>query len=192
MGLENLVSTVFPNVSFEAINCQINSVFNNLFYIRHALGKDGEIVNIPKFRTMVFDADELLFDEIEKNGIGSYGKPDNDSRVTPIGKILRKYWIDELPQLYSLIRGDLSLVGIRPGGKNDWKLFPDELKERTLKFKPGFLGVLYASEKPLIFSQIIDFYNDYLDQREINPIQTQLKYGTKIIYNILIKGARGK
>ena len=99
------------------------------------MGKNGKIFRLLKFRSMMVSADRLektdpRFREvyIEKHTTGAY-KPKNDPRVTPLGKFIRKYSIDEMPQLINVLKGDMSLVGPRPYLK-------DELEEQQRKF-PG-------------------------------------------------------
>ncbi|OGM10479.1 hypothetical protein A2Z67_00860 [Candidatus Woesebacteria bacterium RBG_13_36_22] len=99
------------------------------------VGKDGKIFRIYKFRSMIVKADVLERTDprfrsvyIEKR-TGGYYKPLNDTRVTPVGKIIRKFSIDEMPQLYNVLRGEMSIVGPRP-------YLPEELREQQEKF-PG-------------------------------------------------------
>ena len=102
-------------------------------YTQERLGKDGKYIKICKFRTMVSDS--------EINTIRwSY---DDDPRVTPLGKILRKYHIDELPQLWDIFRGVLSFVGPRPEREVFYDAFETYIhgfRER-LKVKPGLTGL---------------------------------------------------
>lgn len=102
-------------------------------YSQERLGMDGEQIKIYKFRTMVFDS--------EINTIRwSY---DEDPRVTPLGRILRKYHIDELPQLWDIFRGVLSFVGPRPEREVFYDAFETYIhgfRER-LKVKPGLTGL---------------------------------------------------
>src|SRR3989344_4817485 len=112
-----------------------------IFYIRKALGKDCELINVPKFRTMYDDADNSLEDLVNSNGLDEKGKIKNDPRITKIGRVLRKYGIDELPQIpYNLIiKRNMKLVGIRPKPEKVWKRYPESHKIRALKNKPGFM-----------------------------------------------------
>jgi len=102
-------------------------------YSQERLGMDGEQIKIYKFRTMVFDSE---IDTIR----WSY---DEDPRVTPLGRILRKYHIDELPQLWDIFRGVLSFVGPRPEREVFYDAFESYIhgfRER-LKVKPGLTGL---------------------------------------------------
>lgn len=103
------------------------------FYSQDRLGYNGKRTRITKFRTMVIDA--------EKDCIR--WSMENDPRVTPLGVILRKYHIDELPQLWDILRGDMSFVGPRPEREcyyNAFESYIHGFRER-LKVKPGLTGL---------------------------------------------------
>ena len=104
-----------------------------VLYTQERLGKDGKQIKICKFRTMVFDSE---IDTIR----WSY---EDDPRVTPLGQVLRKYHIDELPQLWDIFRGVLSFVGPRPEREVFYDAFETYIhgfRER-LKVKPGLTGL---------------------------------------------------
>ena len=170
-------------------------ILENIFYTNDALGKDGERIRIYKIRTMVSDADQLL-DHVFSNGVDSLGKVVNDSRVTPLGRFLRKYWLDEIPQIYNLIRGDISLVGIRSKCEKYWEIYPREHKKQALRYKPGLLGVPYSdisiSDPNLSFEDLIQIEADYLRQKNESPVLTDFRYFFKILFNIVFRGARSK
>lgn len=87
-----------------------------VFYVQKRMGRKGEIFDFYKFRSMVKNADELKSDLLEKNEVknGVIFKIRKDPRITNIGRILRKYSFDELPQLFNVLKGNMSLVGPRP------------------------------------------------------------------------------
>jgi lipopolysaccharide/colanic/teichoic acid biosynthesis glycosyltransferase len=98
-------------------------------------GKGGKLFRIYKLRSMMVNADVLEKTDpkfrkvyIEKR-TGGYYKPQNDTRVTAVGKVIRKYSIDEMPQLMNVLKGEMSIVGPRP-------YLPEELKEQQKRF-PG-------------------------------------------------------
>lgn len=98
------------------------------------VGKDGQHFPIYKFRSMVQDADK----------IGGYATAANDGRITPIGRILRRFSIDELPQLINVLKGDMSLVGPRPDVPAQGTLYsPTELHLRQ-SVRPGITGFAQA------------------------------------------------
>jgi exopolysaccharide biosynthesis polyprenyl glycosylphosphotransferase len=109
------------------------------------VGRDGRSFEILKFRTMVVDAEERFPDVAHLNSAGShFFKVADDPRVTPVGRHLRRWSIDELPQLLNVLRGDMSMVGPRPplpsevAGYDAWHL-------RRLRVRPGITGVWQVS-----------------------------------------------
>lgn len=86
-----------------------------IFYVQERVGAGGCLFKLYKFRSMVADADRRLGDLIGKNeASGPVFKIKRDPRVTPVGRFLRKFSLDELPQLWNIVRGDMSIVGPRP------------------------------------------------------------------------------
>jgi exopolysaccharide biosynthesis polyprenyl glycosylphosphotransferase len=112
----------------------LNPLFNKgpLFYVQKRVGKNGREFNLIKFRTMVEDA--------EKNGARMSAR--NDKRVTPLGKLLRRSRIDELPQFWSVLKGEMNLIGPRPERKyfiDQWNDLLPQFEFRHL-IKPGITG----------------------------------------------------
>ena len=114
-----------------------------VFYKTNVIGKEGEEFVWYKFRTMLYESD----DEIHKthlkeiiNGNKSVEKLKNDVRITFIGKFLRKYSLDELPQLINVMKGDMSLIGPRPCLPYEFELMQNWHKRRT-KVIPGMSGL---------------------------------------------------
>jgi len=131
-----LLVLLFPVLLVTAIAVKLTSD-GPIFYRWRVLGENGRPFVGFKFRTMVRDADALKADLIHLNErSGPVFKIAQDPRVTPLGRWLRKYSVDELPQLWSVLAGDMSLVGPRP-------VFPSEYQEfqlwqmRKLSVKPG-------------------------------------------------------
>jgi exopolysaccharide biosynthesis polyprenyl glycosylphosphotransferase len=101
-------------------------------------GLNGRPFTIFKFRTMVSDAEQRKHELAAMNEMsGPVFKVTKDPRITPIGKILRKFSIDELPQLFNVLRGEMSLVGPRPLPVDEVKRFNDMAHRRRLSVKPG-------------------------------------------------------
>lgn len=108
-----------------------------IFYNWNVIGYNKKPFKSWKFRTMVNNADELKKDLMNLNQMdGPVFKIDNDPRIIPIGKILRKFSIDETPQLFSVLKGDMSIVGPRPPLQYEFKVF-DIWHRRKLSVKPG-------------------------------------------------------
>lgn len=112
-----------------------------VFYTSSRVGRKGRIFLCHKFRTMVANADELKDSLREKNEReGPFFKISDDPRVTPLGRFLRKYSLDELPQLWNVLLGDMSLVGPRPHPVDDFHRYSlDHL--RRLEVQPGITGL---------------------------------------------------
>ena len=163
-----------------------------ILYRREALGKDGRKIRVYKFRTMELDAEHSWSSVVSANGRDELGKPINDPRLTRIGKTLRRYWIDEIPQLYNIIISrDMSLVGIRPRPEEDWSLLPEGYKESALKHKPGLMGVNYARLNSSL-DEMMESESQYLDKKEEHPLLTDIEYFFRILYQIIFRGLRSK
>jgi exopolysaccharide biosynthesis polyprenyl glycosylphosphotransferase len=105
------------------------------------IGLNGEPFTIYKFRTMVKNADKMFNKRVDKESLSSFVFQDKDDpRVTRSGKFLRKWSLDELPQLFNIIKGDMSLIGPRPEIPDIVKLYSDYEKIRLL-MKPGVSGL---------------------------------------------------
>lgn len=105
-----------------------------IFYKQKRLTKDGKVFDILKFRSMRIDA--------ENDGIARLSNGDDDPRITTIGKVLRKYRLDELPQLINIIKGEMSIVGPRPERPEIAELYTKEIPEFALRLqvKAGLTG----------------------------------------------------
>jgi exopolysaccharide biosynthesis polyprenyl glycosylphosphotransferase len=117
-----------------------------VFYGQERIGLSGEPFTMLKFRSMVTDADAHLARLLAEQGTD--GKPlfkvKDDPRVTRVGKVLRRYSIDELPQLINVLKGDMSLVGPRPQRDGEVRLY-DSKAGRRLVVKPGMSGLWQVS-----------------------------------------------
>ena len=118
-----------------------------VFFRQDRVGINGEIFKMIKFRSMVIDAEarlEKLQNENRDAGNVVLFKMKNDPRITTIGKFIRRFSIDELPQLFNVVKGDMSLVGPRPPLKAETDLYGDEARRRLL-VKPGMTGLWQVS-----------------------------------------------
>ena len=115
------------------------------FFKQVRVGRDGENFVCWKYRTMVQDA-EAKRAELEhlSEGPGLLFKLKEDPRITPAGKVLRRYSLDELPQLWNVLKGEMSLVGPRPALPSEVEQYDDWLRNR-LKVKPGMTGLWQVS-----------------------------------------------
>ncbi len=118
-----------------------------VFFRQNRVGINGEIFRMIKFRSMVIDAEsrlDVLQEEQRDAGNTILFKMKNDPRVTAVGKFIRRFSIDELPQLFNVVIGDMSLVGPRPPLKAEVDLYEDEARRRLL-VKPGMTGLWQVS-----------------------------------------------
>jgi exopolysaccharide biosynthesis polyprenyl glycosylphosphotransferase len=116
-----------------------------VFYRQERVGRDGRTFSMLKFRSMVAGADRLVGDlESESDGNGVLFKKRNDPRVTPIGRVMRRYSLDELPQLFNVLSGEMSLVGPRPPLPTEVERYGFDMHRRFL-VKPGLTGLWQVS-----------------------------------------------
>ena len=109
------------------------------------VGRGGEVFNCLKFRSMVTDAEARLAALAASNeGAGPLFKMANDPRITKVGRVIRRYSLDELPQLWNVLRGDMSLVGPRPALTRETAEYDDDTRRR-LEVRPGLTGLWQVS-----------------------------------------------
>jgi lipopolysaccharide/colanic/teichoic acid biosynthesis glycosyltransferase len=126
-----------PVLLFACLAIKFTSPGSLLFRQQRA-GLNGQPFTIFKFRTMVTDAEQRKHELAAMNEMsGPVFKVTNDPRITPIGRLLRKFSIDEFPQLFNVLRGEMSLVGPRPLPVDEVKRFNDLAHRRRLSVKPG-------------------------------------------------------
>lgn len=129
------------------------------------VGENGRPFTGFKFRTMVVGADRIkeeLLHLNEMNG-GPVFKMKEDPRITPIGRFLRKYSLDELPQLWSVLKGDMSLVGPRPPLQYEYDQFTDWQKKK-LAIKPGMTSLWQVKGKPQDFDEWVRLDLEYIER----------------------------
>jgi hypothetical protein len=153
------------------------------------IGYHGECLSIYKFRTMHPYSEFIQKEVFEQNDLNESGKMENDFRVTKWGKLLRKTWIDELPQLLNWFRGDVAIVGVRALSEQYFSLYPASLQKLRTQFKPGLIPPYYA-DLPGSFEEILESERNYLLKKQKHHLRTDFSYFGKALYNIIIKGAR--
>lgn len=116
-----------------------------IFYRQERCGRNGEIFRITKFRSMAMDADARLAELLAQSDSPEvFFKMKQDPRITKIGHFIRRYSIDELPQLWDVLRGDMSLVGPRPQSRKEVEAYPPDMHRRLL-VRPGLTGLWQVS-----------------------------------------------
>ena len=137
-----------------------------VFFGQDRVGKDGELFKMYKFRSMYVDAEERLSNLLEHNEVsGAMFKMKEDPRVTKIGACIRKCSIDELPQLFNVLMGDMSLVGPRPALIREVAEYTSYDKQRLL-VTPGISGLWQVSGRSrLTFAQMVALDLEYVTTR---------------------------
>ncbi len=153
------------------------------------VGKNGKMIKVFKLRTM-YPYAEYLQDYIhQKNSLENGGKFKNDFRIASSRAFLRRMWLDELPMLINLLRGDLKLVGVRPISQHYYDLYSKELQEKRIKYRPGLVPPYYA-DLPETLEDIQESELRYLESYEKHPLRTQWRYFWKAFVNIVFRKAR--
>jgi len=136
-----------------------------IFFVQDRVGLNKRHFRMYKFRTMIPDAEKKQ-DELEdlNEASGPVFKIKNDPRITPIGKILRKLSIDELPQLFNVLKGDMSLVGPRPLPIRDYNGFSEDWHRRRFSVRPGITCLWQVDGRSALpFDQWMKLDMEYID-----------------------------
>lgn len=159
-----------------AVLIKIEDPKGTVFFKQVRVGKNGKTFYMYKFRSMVSDAEEKLKDLLRYNEIeGAMFKLKEDPRVTKIGKFIRKTSIDELPQLWNVLKGEMSLVGPRPPLPREVESYTDYDRQRLL-VTPGCTGLWQVSGRnSLSFYEMVELDLQYIKKRNI-------LYDIKIIF----------
>ena len=153
-------------------------------------GKNKNPFYVYKFRTMHPYAEFLQEYVFEHYSLQSGGKFNRDIRVATLGKVMRKYWLDELPMIINLLKGEMKLIGVRPLSNQYFNLYSAQLQEKRVRFKPGLLPPFYA-DLPKTLEEIQASEMKYLNQCEEKGVFiTDTKYFFLILKNIFIKKVR--
>ncbi|HOW26115.1 MAG TPA: sugar transferase [Bacteroidales bacterium] len=155
------------------------------------IGKEGKGFYLYKLRTMHPYAEYLQEYIYSTNHLEEGGKFKNDFRISTLGKWLRKYWIDEIPNIINVINGDMKLVGIRPLSEHYYHLYTEDLQQRRIRYKPGLLPPLIV-DTPATLEEIQASEIKYLDAYDKNPYLTDWRYFWRILYFIVLKKVRSK
>jgi len=165
-----LIGTIvsLPIILITAIPLLIESP-GPLIFKQQRIGKNGRVFNIYKLRSMYVDAEERKKALMEQNKMdGFMFKMDNDPRITKVGKFIRKTSIDELPQFWNVLKGDMSLVGTRPPTVDEFEQYESHHKRR-LSLKPGITGMWQVSGRSDIqdFEEVVALDCEYIDHWSI-------------------------
>lgn len=160
-----------------------------LVFKMRRIGLNGNPITVYKIRTMHPYSEYIQKFLYEQSNLDVGGKFKNDFRITSWGKVLRKLWIDELPMLLNLFRGELKLVGVRPLSSHYLSLYSESFREYRNRFKPGLLPPYYA-DMPETIDEIEQSEKAYLTSYEKSPLITDIRYFFKAFFNIIIRRKR--
>jgi lipopolysaccharide/colanic/teichoic acid biosynthesis glycosyltransferase len=168
-----------------------NSASYGPLYGMKRIGKNGKFIKVYKFRTMHPYSEYLQEYVYETNKLDEGGKFKDDFRITEMGRFFRKFWLDELPMIYNLIKGDLKLFGVRPLSEQYISLYTEELRERRQKYRPGLVPPYYV-DMPKTIEEIMASEIKYFEAFDKKPFATDFNYFFKAMGNILFKRARSR
>lgn len=173
-----------PLLIFVSCFIKLTDTKGAVFFVQERIGLNGKSFFMYKFRSMCSNAEEKLEELLELNEAeGAMFKIKEDPRITPIGKYLRKFSIDELPQLFNVLKGDMSLVGPRPCLNREFAVYTETDKQRLL-VKPGITGLWQVSGRSsLTFEQMIEL--DLLYIAELSVVNN-LKILVKTLLVVMI------
>ena len=137
-----------------------------LFFKQLRVGRNGRLFYIYKLRSMYADAEEHKSELMNDNKMdGLMFKMDDDPRITKVGKVIRKYSIDELPQFFNVVKGDMSIIGTRPPTVDEFEMYESRHKRR-LSMRPGITGMWQVSGRSNIqnFEDVVELDCKYIDE----------------------------
>ena len=149
---------------FVAIAIRVDSP-GPIFFAQTRIGKNGRRFKIYKFRSMYIDAEARKKElEAQNEMHGLMFKMENDPRITRVGKFIRKTSIDELPQFFNIVRGDMSLVGTRPPTEEEFEHYNSHYRRR-ISMTPGLTGLWQISGRSEIvdFDEVVKLDLEYID-----------------------------
>ncbi|MED3920219.1 sugar transferase [Priestia aryabhattai] len=163
-----------------AILIKLEDPKGHIFFSQIRVGHNEKEFKMYKFRSMVHDAEARLANLLKHNEVsGAMFKMKNDPRITKVGRFIRKTSLDELPQLYNVLKGDMSLVGPRPPLKREVQIYTLYQKQRLLVL-PGCTGLWQCSKRNSVgFEEMVELDLSYIKNRS-------LKFDLKIILKTII------
>jgi exopolysaccharide biosynthesis polyprenyl glycosylphosphotransferase len=164
-----LILVLLPVFAVVAVMVRLSSP-GPIIFAQERIGKNGRPFTLYKFRTMRRDSDPAIHRAYMQALMAGRARPEgdafklrNDPRLIPVGRILRRSSLDELPQLFNVLRGDMSLVGPRPALRYEVELY-SPLERRRLSVKPGLTGLWQVSGRSrLTFVEMVALDLAYID-----------------------------
>lgn len=162
-----LIGLIISAVPVLIISLFVKRDGGNVFFKQNRVGIHGDRFVMWKIRSMVVDAEIIRQDLIAQSDVDGMFKMKDDPRITPVGKFIRKHSLDELPQFWNVLKGDMSLVGPRPALEEEYDQYTDVEKER-LKVKPGLTGLWQVNVRSNVdFDTMISLDLDYIARRSV-------------------------
>ena len=163
-SLLGLLVSVIPVI---LIAIQVKKDGGPIFFKQERIGKSGESFMMWKIRSMVTNAEEIRQELLEQSDVDGMFKMKEDPRVTKIGKFIRRHSLDELPQFWNVLKGDMSLVGPRPALREEVEKYPKRAMLR-LNVKPGITGLWQVSGRSNVdFDTMIDLDLKYIANQSL-------------------------
>lgn len=157
-----------------------------IMFKMNRISKNGKMIGIYKVRTMHPYSEYIQDYVVRLNGYNEVGKPARDFRLTSWSKVIRKLHLDEMPQLINFLKGDLSIVGVRPLSQFGYSALPLDLQEERIKYKPGCIPPNVAL-KMTGFNGVIEAERIYLKELKKSGYLTNFKYFWMALYNIVTR-----
>ena len=202
-GLGRLVSCGFNIMDYKTIDGVLYFVVKKVrepyfdespsygpVYKMPRLGKNGKMIGVYKFRTMHPYSEYLQDYIVNAYGYAKTGKPANDFRIPKWGKFMRRLWLDEVPQLMNVLKGELKLVGVRPVSERYFQDIPKEMQKLRLTQIPGCVPPYVALNRDGNVMSVLQSEKEYLEEKIRNPYTTDMKYFVHAIFNIVFKHKR--
>lgn len=157
-----------PTMVYVAYKIRQEEPGSPVVFAQTRVGRNGKLFTMYKFRSMCIDAEEKLESLMDQNEVdGAMFKMKDDPRVTKIGKMIRRSSLDELPQLFNVVKGDMSLIGPRPPLEREVAEYTPYDMQRLL-VKPGCSGLWQVSGRNDVhFKEMVDFDIEYIQKRSI-------------------------
>lgn len=165
--LGSLVGLLISAAPILVISIIVKKDGGPIFFKQKRIGKDGNPFMMWKIRSMVVEAEALKETLIERSDVKGMFKMKNDPRVTSVGRFIRKYSLDELPQFWNVLKGEMSLVGPRPALPDEVDNYSPKDKIR-LTFIPGITGLWQISGRSDVdFNEMIELDIQYIASRNV-------------------------
>lgn len=157
------------------------------------IGYKGKTIKVYKLRTMYPYSEYLQPYMLEHEGLEKGGKYASDYRINWWGRKFRSTWVDELPMVLNILKGQMKLVGVRPLSKDYLALYTPEMQEMHISVKPGLLPPFYYEGKtPENIEEVQESERRYIEAYRQHPLRTDLRYLRGILRNILFKHKRSQ